>query len=187
MAIVKTPSTSTFGPPEEFGLRDAPAAPAGTWVATCIGICDQLGVDVPKFDNPGVMEKVDRTCFLFGFRDQAGNPHKVASRWMKISGHAKAKLMEFLNQAMGKPFPLGADYNTPEGQGGMKGRKVLISTQNVQRDNGGSYATISTICPVPPGYQQPLAPTQAPAHIAAQAAAPTPAPATVAEADAIPF
>lgn len=179
MAIVKQAAGGTFGPPEEFGLRDTAAAPAGTWVATCVGICDQLGVEVPKFDSPGVMEKIDRTCFLFGFRDQSGHPHKVASKWMKISGHPKAKLMEFLLQAMGKPFPLGADYNTPAEQGGMKGRKVLLTTQTVQREAGGTFATITTVCPVPAGYSQPAAAPVAPA--------PTPAPVPAPVLDEIPF
>jgi hypothetical protein len=123
-----------------------------------------MDVEVPTFDNPQVMEKINRTCFLFGFRDQAGNAHKVASKWMKISGHQKAKLMEFLGQCLGKPFPLGSDYNTPEALGGMKGRKVLISIQTVTRENGaGSYSTISSVCPVPAGYVQP---TSAPAPVA---------------------
>jgi hypothetical protein len=183
MAIVKTP-VGTFGPPEEFGLKDAPAAPPGTWVATCIGVCDQLGVELPKYDNPGVLEKQDRTCFLFGFRDQTGAAYKVASKWMRISGHSKAKLMEFLGQCLGKPFPIGSDYNTPEANGGMKGRKVMLTTQTVQRDGGGSYSTILSVSPVPTGYVQPVA---APAQVAATPA-PAPAPAPVAAVvDEIPF
>ena len=85
MAVLQQPTSHSN--PFSQQLGDA-LAPAGTWIATVLDIKDEFGVPRQKFQSTE-METVDLTCFLFGFRDTQGVPHKVASRQMKISGNEK--------------------------------------------------------------------------------------------------
>ncbi len=121
-------------------------APAGTWIATIIDIRDQFGVVRPTFDNPSVTEVVDLTTFLFGLRDQAGQPHKIASKTMRISGNEKSNLFGFLKSALGSAPKYGWDYME------MKGKKCLITIAHEAKRNGqGVFPTIAALCPVPAG------------------------------------
>jgi len=152
-------------------------APAGTWVATIIDIRDQFGVVRPSFDNPQVTEVVDLTTFLFGFRDQAGQPHRIASKTMRISGNEKSTLFGFLKAALGSAPKYGWDYCE------MKGKKCLITVAHEQKRNGqGIYPTIAALCPVPAGMG--VGPVGGvPAAVAPQ---PAPVPAAPAPAPAAP-
>ena len=121
-------------------------APAGQWVATLIDVRDEFGVTRPSFDNPSVMETLDQTTLLFGFRDPAGVPHRIASRSMRISGNEKSNLMVFLKQALGTTPKYGWDYCA------MKGGKFLLTVAHEQRRNGqGVFPVIAAICPLPAG------------------------------------
>lgn len=141
--------------------------PAGSFIGTIIECKDEFGVTRPVFDDPSKTETYDRTSFLFGFRDKAGAPHKIATRWMKISGHEKSALYKFLKDLRGKPFAYGQDYNAPTAQGGVIGEKALITILHEQRKDGnGIFPTISSAIPVPDMF------TQAPPQQAAVEAAP---------------
>jgi hypothetical protein len=92
MAVLQQPVSHSNPFAQQIG--DA-LAPAGTWIATVLDIKDEFGVPRQKFQSTE-METVDLTCFLFGYRDTQGVPHKVASRQMKISGNEKSALFGFL-------------------------------------------------------------------------------------------
>ncbi len=183
MAILTQPTSHTN--PFAQAIGDA-LAPAGTYIATVIDIHDEFGVTRQKFQSTE-MEKVDLTCFLFGFRDAQGNPHKVASRQMRISGNEKSALFGFLKNLLGRAPQFGWDYCS------LKGAKCLLTVEHVQkRDGSGVFAGIAALSPVPAGFgQTPAQP--APLRAAPQlrpAPAPVPPPAapaiTVAE-DDVPF
>ena len=186
MAVLNPPPNQTNPFAQEVG--DAPA-PAGTYVATVLKIHDEFGVMRQRFQSTET-EKVDLTCFLFGFRDAHGNPHKVASRQMKISGSEKSALFGFLKALLGKAPAYGWDYCS------LKGHKCLLTVEHVQRrDGSGVYAAIAALSPVPAGYPTSsvaapaVGPTPQPAPQPPPAAAPGPQPvppATAAE-DDIPF
>lgn len=130
-------------------------APAGTFVATVIDVRDQFGVQRQRFQSDET-EKVDLTCFLFGFRDTQGHPHKVASRLMRISGNEKAALFGFLKSLLGRAPAYGWDYAT------LKGQKCLLTVEHIQkRDGSGAFAGIAALSPIPAGFGQPM-PTPAP-------------------------
>ena len=170
-------------------------APAGTWVATIIDIKDQFGVVRPSFDNPQVTEVVDVTTFLFGFRDQAGQPHRISSKTMRISGNEKSNLFGFLKAALGGSPKYGWDYCE------MKGKKCLITVAHEPRRNGqGIFPMIAALCPVPAGMgavpaggaPAAVAPQPAPVQAAPVQAAPvlvpvTPVPAYTADDEELPF
>ena len=144
MAVLQE-QMSKYVNPFADAVKDDPA-PAGTWIATVIDVKDQFGVSRPSYDNPQVMEVVDLTTFLFGYRDQAGQPHRIASKTMRISGNEKSNLFGFLKQALGAAPKYGWDYCE------MKGRKVLLTVAHEPRRNGqGTYPSIAALCPVPSG------------------------------------
>ena len=144
MAILQEANSKSNNPFLELVKDDI--APAGTWVATIIDIKDQFGVVRPNFDNPQVTEVVDLTTFLFGFRDQAGQPHRIASKTMRISGNEKSTLFGFLKAALGSAPKYGWDYCE------LKGRKCLVTVAHEQKRNGqGIFPTIAALCPVPAG------------------------------------
>ncbi|NLF40266.1 hypothetical protein GX586_12530 [bacterium] len=164
MAVL-TKSVSTGGSPWE--IEETP--PKGTFVSTCIDIKDEFGVERPKFDKPQEIEKIDRTAFLFGFRDRSGKPYKISTRWMKISGNEKSSLFQFLRQWLGEPFPFGKDYaaKAPEG---MLGHKALITISHEPRKDGsGVFPQIVSICPEPEQAPQAAAPTPQPGNGGAHA------------------
>ena len=145
MAVLQEQSSKINNPFLEQVKDDV--APAGTWVATIIDIRDQFGVVRPTFDNPQVTEVVDLTTFLFGFRDQAGQPHRIASKTMRISGNEKSNLFGFLKSALGSAPKYGWDYCE------LKGKRVLITVAHEQKRNGqGVFPTIAALCPVPAGF-----------------------------------
>ena len=144
MAVLQETSSKSNNPFLDQVKDDL--APAGTWVETIIDIKDQFGVVRPSFDNPQVTEVVDLTTFLFGLRDQAGQPHRIASKTMRISGNEKSTLFGFLKAALGSAPKYGWDYCE------LKGRKCLVTVAHEQKRNGqGIFPTIAALCPVPAG------------------------------------
>jgi hypothetical protein len=191
MAVLRQPTTHTNPFAEQIG-DDLP--PAGTFGATVIDIRDEFGVQRQKFESYE-LEKVDLTCFLFGFRDGQGNPHRVASRQMRISGNEKSALFSFLKSLLGHAPEYNWDYCA------LKGRKCLLTVEHVQRrDGSGVFAAIAALSPVPEGYGVPAhpvngsartlpAPAPAPAPKPMVPAAPVPPPPPAAEVpeDEVPF
>lgn len=185
MAILQQPSNRSNPFAQVIGDD---LAPAGTFIATVLDIKDEFGVTRQKFQSTE-MEKVDLTCFLFGFRDAQGNPHKVASRQMRISGNEKSALFGFLKSLLGRAPAYGWDYCS------LKGAKCLLTVEHVQkRDGSGVFASIAALSPVPAGFNQPT-PQPAPKPATPQPRPqPAPAPAQVpaappvtTEEDDIPF
>ena len=177
MAVLKT-QTSTFS--RVFEVPSDPIPAKGTFVASCLDVKDVFGVERRKFQSEEI-EKVDITAFLFGYRDKQGNPHKIASRDLKISSYEKSALFAFLKSWLGEAPKMGWDYCE------MKGQKALITVDHEQRKNGeGFYATIVSLSPIPDGMET----TPAPAPKAKAAQKPAPAPAPVIEEiedDEVPF
>ena len=181
MAVLQQPTNHSNPFSQQIG--DA-LAPAGTWIATVIDIKDQFGVPRQKFQSTE-METVDLTCFLFGYRDTQGVPHKIASKQMKISGNEKSALFGFLKSLLGRAPAYGWDFCA------LKGHKCLLTVEHVQkRDGSGVYAGIASLSPVPAGMSVPSAiqPAAQP-QIAPPPAPPLPQPvsAEVADEDSVPF
>lgn len=143
MAVLEQPVNN--GNPFGDVIGDA-MAPAGTFIATVLDVKDEFGVVRQKFQSTE-METVDLTCFLFGFRDTAGQPHRVASKRMRISGNEKATLFGFLKSLLGKAPQYGWDYCA------VKGAKCLLTVEHVQRRDGvGVFSAIAALSPVPAGF-----------------------------------
>ena len=170
MAVLKQP-TST-GSLFELGEQLPPRA---TFLGKCIDVKDVFNVERKKYQSEE-MERVDLTCFLFGFRAKDGTPHKIASRAFRISGNEKSGLYAFLKAWLGQAPRYGWDYVE------MKGKSALITVdhQPSRTKPGAVYAVIASISPLPEGYgetQAPSAPSPQPPPAAVPAAAPVPPPA----------
>jgi hypothetical protein len=183
MAVLKQPSAGSRNPFAEQCGDQLP--PVGTWVATVLDINDTFGVVRSKYENPSETETVDLATFLFGFRDESGAPHKIASKSMKISGNEKSALYGFLKSILGAAPAYGEDYCQ------HKGKQCLITVEHVtKRDGSGVFAAISSLSPVPKGMTAPAAPAPAPkaaAPAARTAPAVKPAPKAAVAEDPIPF
>jgi hypothetical protein len=170
-------------------------APAGTYAATIIDIKDEFGVTRQKYQSTE-METVDLTCFLFGFRDAAGQAHRISSKRMRISGNEKSNLFAFLKSMLGQAPRYGWDYCE------LKGKQCLVTVEHVQRRDGvGVFAAIAALSPLPAGMGmarsqmtefggQTTPPPEAQAATPAVAAVPvvtTPAAAPAEVDDPIPF
>jgi hypothetical protein len=129
--------------PQNNGFVLGPTAPAGAYIATCLDIEDQFGVERPKFENPNEMETLDVTRFLFGFQAPDGTIYKVQTYEFRISGSPKSNLYKFLTSWLGDSPKYGWDYCE------LKGRGAMITVRNQEsRDGSRTYASIVGIAPV---------------------------------------
>ena len=151
--------------PEASGFDTGALAPAGTFVATCLDVQDQFGVDRPKFENPQEIEKLDVTRFLFGFRGEDGQTYKVQTFEFRISGSPKSNLFKLLTSWLGHPPKYGWDYCELRGQGAM-----ITVAHRQSREGTKTYANMVGISPV---IDQ-LKPQVLPLEAFAQAQAPAP-------------
>jgi hypothetical protein len=149
MAVLQQPTSHSNPFTQQIGEA---LAPAGTFIATVLDIKDEFGVKRAKFQSTEI-ETVDLTCFLFGYRDAQGVPHKIASRQMRISGNEKSALFGFLKGMLGKAPGYGWDFCS------LRGHKCLLTVEHVQkRDGSGVFAGIAAISPVPQGMAIPASP-----------------------------
>jgi hypothetical protein len=140
MATLQAP-TSTGG---QYGPAITKLAPKGTYLATIVQIIDRFKVERPKFEDPTIMETVDLTIFVFGFRGKDGELYLVKSGDMKISGNEKSKLYGFLQSLTGEPPKYGWDYCELLGSGAQ----VTITHKESKRNPGKMYALLGAIAPV---------------------------------------
>lgn len=129
--------------PESNGFEITELAPAGTFIATCLDVQDQFGVERPKFENPAEKETLDVTRFLFGFQTQDGRTFRVQTHEFRISGSPKSNLFKFLTGWLGHPPKYGWDYCELKGQGAM----VTVG-HKASRDGTRTFANLNGIAPV---------------------------------------
>lgn len=123
----------------------------GTYLAVCFEIEERLGVTRKKFESEET-EVVDLISFYFGFKQKDGTPGIVRSKPMKISGHEKSALVQFIRQWLGDLPPAGFDTDKLKNQGAQ----ITVALQNAT--NGKTYANISSIGPVMEGLEGSIPP-----------------------------
>jgi hypothetical protein len=143
MAVLQA-STNSAG----FGPRITELAPKGTYLATIVDVIDRFGVERPKYDDPTVMEKLDITTFVFGFKAKDGKLYLVKTgdspmTAMRISNGEKAKLRAFLTQLTGETPKDGWDYCELKGTGAQ-----ITVAHKESKKTGRPYAVISSAAPV---------------------------------------
>ena len=155
MALLQQPTSHRNPFAEQIGDALAPAGHTSPPSSTSRTSSASNG----RSSNPTKRRLVDLACFLFGFRDAQGKPHRVASKQMRISGNEKAALFGFLKSLLGRAPDYGWDYCS------LKGHPCLLTVEHVQkRDGSGVFASIASLSPIPagmataPAIQQPAAP-----------------------------
>jgi hypothetical protein len=180
MAILTAPEG---GVGTTFGPRISDLAPKGVYVATIVDIIDSFDVSRPKFEDPSVIEKVNLTTFIFGYKAKDGKLYLVTTgnspmTAMKISGNEKAKLYGFLTQLTGEPPKMGDDYCRLKGTGAQ----ITVGHKESKRTAGKFYAVISSVAPLMEELKDKFLPPKAFAELLGDQPA-TSAPATADEED----
>ena len=111
----------TGGQYDWFDLSNEELQPEGMFQAKIIAIEDRFGVEMPRYNNPQEIEKVDMTCFLFGYRDADGKPHRISTKPMRIPklsarSREKSNLIKLLRGILGREPAAGWDYCELKGQ-----------------------------------------------------------------------
>lgn len=127
--------------------------PKGRFIATCIEVHDEIGVERQKFESSET-EIVDLTTFYFGFKDREGRPHVVKSKSMKLSLHEKAALVKFIKSWTGKPPGAGFDTQSLKGIGA----EIRVERVASMKTPGREYANIADIGPVEDDEQNKILP-----------------------------
>lgn len=117
--------------------------PKGRFIATCIEVHDEIGVERQKFESNDT-EIVDLTTFYLGFKDREGRPHVVKSKAMKLSVHEKAALVKFIKSWTGAAPGAGFDTQSMLG----KGAEIRVERIASMKTPGREYANIADIGPV---------------------------------------
>ena len=135
---------ATLQPPKTingFGITES--CPKGTYIATCLQVKDEFGVQRKKYQSEELI-KTDVTRFLFGFIHKSGKQYFVASREMKISSDSKSALFAFLKSWLGEAPKIGWDYCSLAGSGAL----VTIEHTPSQKNPGQFWSNIGSIAPV---------------------------------------
>ena len=110
MAILEAPKSSSR-------IRIEGLVPKGTYIATCIAIEDQFGVQRAKYDDPTTLETVNLTSFYFGLKNKQGEMFLIRSKPFKMSLHEKSALFQFLKSWTAEPPRPGFDTETMVSKG----------------------------------------------------------------------
>ena len=90
-------------------------------------------------------ETIPATRFFFSFLDKEGTLHRIATKWMKLSGDDRSNLMKTLHSWRGEPAPVGFDTADMEKQPAM-----IQVIHREGRDNPDiTFANINTISALP--------------------------------------
>jgi len=135
--------TANSGGGSRSRIISSETPPKGRFIATCIEVHDELGVERQKFESSDT-EIVDLTTFYFGFKDREGRPHVVKSKSMKLSLHEKAALVKFIKSWSGKAPAAGFDTQSLKGAGA----EIRVERVASMKTPGREYANIADIGPV---------------------------------------
>jgi hypothetical protein len=137
------------------GVNIENEAPAGQYIATCVKIIDQFGVQRQKFQSNEMVTK-DITRFIFGVYGPNKTFYLIQTFEFTISSSKDANLMGFLTAWRGSPPEIGWDYCEMEG----KGAAIVVANVPSKRNPAKSYAQITSIGPVFPQMQPLVAPKE---------------------------
>jgi hypothetical protein len=145
--------TANSGGGSRSRIISSETPPKGRFIATCIEVHDEIGVERQKFESSET-EVVDLTTFYFGYKDREGRPHVVKSKSMKLSLHEKAALVKFIKSWSGKPPGAGFDTQSLKGVGA----EIRVERVASMKTPGREYANIADIGPVEDDEQNKILP-----------------------------
>lgn len=121
--------------------------PKGTFLAICLGSDEEYGVKRKKFESEEE-EVVDLISFYFGYKIKTGEPFVIRSKRMKLSGHEKSALFQFIAGWLGEKPPANFDTATLEG----KAAQITVAHE-IAISSGKTYANLKSASPVMEGLE----------------------------------
>jgi hypothetical protein len=127
--------------------------PKGSYVAICLDVEDQFGVERMKYGSDTEKEVVDLTTFYFGVRKGAES-FVIRSKPFKLSLHEKSALYQFLKTWLNEAPTAGLDTLK------MKGAGAQMTIDHNMSAKGRVYANIVSIAPVMEGLEKLVPPAE---------------------------
>ena len=121
--------------------------PKGSYIAVCLDVEDQFGVERFKFGSDTEKELIDTTTFYFGLKKGSDN-YVIRSKPFKLSLHEKSALFQFLKQWNNETPKPGFDTVS------MTGHPAQITVEHSMSNKGRIYANISSISPIMEGLEK---------------------------------
>ena len=145
MAILsQNSSTGTSGGSR---AKNVGTPPKGTFLAVCLGSDEEYGVTRKKFESEET-EVVDLISFYFGYKLKTGEPFVIRSKRMKLSGHEKSALFQFIAGWLGEKPPSNFDTASLEGLAAQ-----ITVAHEVAMSSGKTYANLKSASPVIEGME----------------------------------
>jgi len=145
MAILS--QNSSTGTSSGSRAKNVGTPPKGTFLSLCLGSDEEYGVTRKKFESEET-EVVDLISFYFGYKLKTGEPFVIRSKRMKISGHEKSALYQFVAGWLGeKPAP---NFDTK----GLHGKPAQITVAHeVALTTNKTYSNLKSASPVMEGLE----------------------------------
>jgi hypothetical protein len=143
MAVLKE-STSAAG---NSRILSEATVSKGSYIAVCLDVEDQFGVERLKFGSDTEKEFIDTTTFYFGLK-KGSDFFVIRSKAFKLSLHEKSALFQFLKQWNNETPKPGFDTVS------MTGHPAQITVEHNMSNKGRIYANISSISPIMEGLEK---------------------------------
>jgi hypothetical protein len=121
--------------------------PKGSYVAICLDVEDNFGVERLKYGSETEKELIDTTTFYFGVKKGSDN-YVIRSKAFKLSLHEKSSLFQFLKAWNNEPPKPGFDTVS------MKNQSAQILVEHNMSNKGRIYANISSVSPIMEGLEK---------------------------------
>lgn len=128
-------------------INSEAVVPKGSYIALCIDVEDNFGVERFKFGSETEKEVIDTTTFYFGLK-KGSDAYVIRSKPFKLSLHEKSALFQFLKQWQNEAPKAGFDTVT------LTGHPAQITVEHSMSNKGRIYANISSISPIMEGLEK---------------------------------
>lgn len=142
MAVLTQNTTSSAS-----RITSETTVPKGSYIAVCLDVEDNFGVERLKYGSETEKELIDTTTFYFGLK-KGPDAHVIRSKAFKLSLHEKSALFQFLKQWNNDTPKAGFDTVS------QKGIPAQITVEHSMSAKGRIYANISSIQPIMEGLEK---------------------------------
>lgn len=139
--------------PSASRITSETTVPKGSYIAVCLDVEDNFGVERLKYGSDTEKELVDTTTFYFGLK-KGSDAHVIRSKAFKLSLHEKSALFQFLKQWNNDTPKAGFDTVS------QKGLPAQITVEHTMSAKGRIYANISSISPIMEGLEKMVPPAK---------------------------
>ena len=117
--------------------------PTGAYPARLVDVLDSVDVEVPKYGEPGVMERKNVTRFCIAYNAK-GETHLVQSWEMTVSASERSALFKFLRDMKGEAPVFDGDYDYCD----EIGQTCQVTVSSKVSKKGTPYNYIASVAPL---------------------------------------